>query len=78
MVALLSSLPGLTRQSSKRGRTFECDAGGYWIPAFAGMTMPDYPSIFEKSATVNVVARIRFSKRSRLARRSGSVALTVT
>src|SRR6185437_15619523 len=36
------------------------------------------PSILEKSATVSVVARMRFSRRKRLARRSGSVALTVT
>jgi hypothetical protein len=33
------SLPGLTGQSINHHRQFARDHKGYWIPAFAGMTM---------------------------------------
>jgi hypothetical protein len=32
------SLPGLTGQSSSFRHTIGTEIGGYWIPAFAGMT----------------------------------------
>jgi hypothetical protein len=32
------SLPGLTGQSSNPGNPTLSNVGGYWMPAFAGMT----------------------------------------